>query len=99
MTPIDPPPGLLDKVAEALIGEGGGPGDSLHSWRCEYPDIYGPCDCVAETVRELWDAVAEGLGLSEEMAEGCHVCAGLVPCDRYDEHRRRLVSDPLEPQP
>ncbi len=21
--------------------------DGMHSWRCEYPDRYGPCDCLA----------------------------------------------------
>lgn len=35
-------------VAKALTDEGAGPGNSIHGWRCEHPDRYGPCDCVAE---------------------------------------------------
>ena len=66
-----------------MISEGGGPGNSIHSWRCEYPDRYGPCDCVAETVRGLWDVVVEGLRL--EWRRG----SGEVPgCSRW----RRLGS-------
>lgn len=26
---------------------------SIHSWRCEYPERYGRCDCFAELVSEL----------------------------------------------
>lgn len=26
---------------------------SIHSWRCEHPDRYGPCDCFAELVADL----------------------------------------------
>ena len=48
---------LVAKVAEALIAEGAAPGSSLHSWRCEYPDQYGECDCVAETARAVLDAL------------------------------------------
>jgi hypothetical protein len=94
---VQPPPRQLDKLAESLISEGGGPGDSLHSWRCEYPDRYGPCDCVAETVRELWDAVAEGLGLREETRTGVRAgdCDGRVT---REPDERRLVSK-WEPQP
>jgi hypothetical protein len=96
MTPITPPPGLLDKVAEALISEGGGPGNSLHSWRCEHPDIYGPCGCVAETPRILWDAVAEGLRLREDhYTTGGSPTGPVLPPSRTF---RRLVSR-WEPQP
>lgn len=37
----------------------------IHSWRCSYPDLYGPCKCLAELVGEL-DAL---LGSSTEQAE------------------------------
>jgi hypothetical protein len=44
----------------ALIAEGGAPGSSLHSWRCEYPDRDGRavphCDCVVTTVEEILKA-------------------------------------------
>lgn len=38
-----------DAIVKVLLEEGAGPGNSIHSWRCEYPDQYGPCDCVEQT--------------------------------------------------
>lgn len=32
---------------------------TLHSWRCEYPERYGKCDCIAELVTDLVAVVAE----------------------------------------
>ena len=43
--------GISDKPAEF--------DSSIHSWRCEYPDIYGACDCFGEMLRDLTAAVAE----------------------------------------
>jgi hypothetical protein len=40
-------------TARALLDEGGGVGNSIHSWRCEYPGEYGPCDCVDEAAAEV----------------------------------------------
>lgn len=37
---------VVEAVAQTLINEGAAPGNSIHSWRCEYPDQYGPCNCV-----------------------------------------------------
>jgi hypothetical protein len=34
-------------ITTAISDEGGRQGSSIHSWRCDYPDRYGPCDCVA----------------------------------------------------
>ena len=31
---------------------------NIHSWRCEYPERYGPCDCLGELVRDLAEALA-----------------------------------------
>lgn len=42
---------------EALISEGGSPGNSIHSWRCEHPDMYGSCDCAAEAAKAIANAV------------------------------------------
>lgn len=42
---------LTDAVAiisEVIKSEGGAPESSIHSWRCSYPDKYGPCSCVEE---------------------------------------------------
>lgn len=44
-------------VAKVINEEGGAPGSSLHSWRCEYPDRYGECSCVAETAEEVVKAL------------------------------------------
>ena len=52
-----PDPKWVEAGAKALADEGGLPGCSIHSWRCEYPDLYGPCDCVPETVVEILAAV------------------------------------------
>ena len=55
MTPVDPPPGLLDKVAEAIE-------DGLFRMH----GITSSCDHRSEA-ELVWDAVAEGLGLTEEV--------------------------------
>ena len=52
-----PDPAWVEAGAKALADEGGLPGSSIHSWRCEYPDRYGPCDCVPQTVVEILAAV------------------------------------------
>lgn len=58
---------VLSKVARVLHDEGCGPGTSIHGWRCEHPDRYGPCNCVDE----LADAVLAVLDLPtrDEAAE------------------------------
>jgi hypothetical protein len=59
-------PALIEAIVRALDDNGAGPGSSIHSWRCKYPDMYGPCDCVKETARDLWQAIVEHLGLTWE---------------------------------
>jgi len=44
-------------VVRVLRAEGGDPGNSLHSWRCEYPDHYGKCDCLEQTADEILAAL------------------------------------------
>ena len=58
----DPVPGnvpdeLVELATKALTDEGGAPGNSLHGWRCSYPDRYGPCNCVKVTVEVILAAV------------------------------------------
>ena len=59
-----PMPEATDELRERLrvvLAENGvdeGPA-TLHSWRCEYPERYGKCDCVAELVTDLVAVVAE----------------------------------------
>lgn len=28
-------------------------GESIHSWRCQHPQVYGPCSHVDDLVRDL----------------------------------------------
>ena len=46
-------------VAAAVLVEYGldRQGGSPHSWRCEYPDRYGPCDCACELAEALVGAL------------------------------------------
>lgn len=49
---------MSNAIEAALRGAGltDKPGEfdsSIHSWRCEHPETYGPCDCFQELVREL----------------------------------------------
>ena len=71
--PIDPPPGLLDKVAEAMH-DAYEIAAAKSGWRTNpesrkpWPDI--PESNKAATrasARAAWDAMAEGLGLREEV--------------------------------
>lgn len=48
----------ITRVAEIILAEGGGPGNSIHGWRCEYPERYGPCDCVQELAVLIVDGLA-----------------------------------------
>jgi hypothetical protein len=75
MTPIDPPPGLLDKVREAtdavrdaheFYASHTAAGSIYGCTGCDarFPDRHGHPAHVADLVdRAAWDAVAEGLGL------------------------------------
>ena len=56
-------------AAKALLDEGGGPGNGLHSWRCEYPDRYGPCDCVQEVADLILAAAAPLLVSADSSAQ------------------------------
>ena len=52
-------PSMAEVLAEALRAEGiSEPGGDIHGWRCKYAEIYGPCDCFAETVRDVAQALA-----------------------------------------
>lgn len=45
--------------ANGLTDEPGTYDGSMHSWRCSYPDVYGPCDCFAELVNDLASILAQ----------------------------------------
>lgn len=59
----------VEALAKVLIEEGAGVGSSIHGWRCEYPDRYGPCDCVDETARAILDSPALAALLDRERRE------------------------------
>lgn len=29
----------------------------IHSWRCGYPNVYGPCDCFTSLVNDIEHAI------------------------------------------
>jgi hypothetical protein len=35
---------------------------SIHSWRCEHPDRYGPCSCFADLVADLTRVIPPEVG-------------------------------------
>lgn len=43
---------------------------SIHSWRCEHPDRYGPCDCFAELVADLTRVIPPVEGKEAAWDEG-----------------------------
>lgn len=59
--------GALAVIREALIAEGAAPGASIHGWRCEHPDRFGPCACVDEVTHAVVKALAEtGYAITRE---------------------------------
>lgn len=49
---------IAKAVSLALIANGiGSTTDEMHSWRCNYPERYGPCRCLAEAVTDVVEAV------------------------------------------
>lgn len=53
---------LRDRLARALLDNGldaDGTG-CIHGWRCDYPDLYGPCGCYSELLDDLVAAAEEG---------------------------------------
>lgn len=71
----------VEALVAWLVEQGGSPGSSLHSWRCEHPDRYGECDCLTESARDLlasdWLAAREAAARAEER-EALVVLDGLL---------------------
>lgn len=44
-------------IVRILRAEGGAPGESLHSWRCEYPG-FGPCTCLDRVADRILRALS-----------------------------------------
>jgi hypothetical protein len=53
-----PDPEAVERVVRVINREGGEPGNSIHSWRCEYPDRYGKCDCVEQIAMMILAALS-----------------------------------------
>ena len=56
------PADLRTKLNQVLIeygmgGEGKVEAFELHSWRCYYPDLHGPCDCITRLLDDMVKAV------------------------------------------
>jgi hypothetical protein len=71
-------------LAAELLAEGGGPGNSIHSWRCDYPDRYGPCSCVAETANVMSTAVLASDWLADVKREAARAALACVEAARSD---------------
>lgn len=65
-------------IASGLAEEGAGQGSSLHSWRCEHPDVYGPCTCVAEVARAVAVKLRRAGMLSEPVTVGREEVAAAI---------------------
>lgn len=62
---------VREALAAALTSNGVGRSapDGIHSWRCEYPNVYGPCTCFAELLDDLVAAVTLRLDAAERVVE------------------------------
>lgn len=78
----------VDAAAKALTDEGGGPGYSIHSWRCDHPDRFGECDCVRETARIMLAAAAPFIGAAPDLCHNGHRFEPGEDTDMVAEGRR-----------
>lgn len=46
-------------VAAGLSDRPDSQNSSIHSWRCEHPDRYGPCTCLDDLVNDLTTVVTD----------------------------------------
>lgn len=54
-----PPEADIKTVVRVLAEEGGSPGNSVHSWRCEQPARFGDCDCLRYIAIRILEEVGE----------------------------------------
>lgn len=64
------------EVERTFVEYGDEAGRGIHSWRCEYPDRYGPCDCVEGFARDasarLADVLIAAGWTKPRTADGAH---------------------------
>lgn len=75
---------LRDALKKVLLSEGCSPGSSIHSWRCEYPERYGDCDCVGEVVDQLLPIIAAHVAERERKLR--EEIAGEIGREQLDRH-------------
>lgn len=55
---------LIAAATAVMVREGGRLAE-WHSWRCQYPEVYGQCNCnegaAAEIIRELLPLIADAI--------------------------------------
>jgi hypothetical protein len=44
---------LRETITRVLVENGVSGNLDMHSWRCQYPERYGECDCVADLIDDL----------------------------------------------
>lgn len=76
---------LVERLREILVNEAVDSVENaaFHSWRCRYPDRYGPCSCFDELMKEVRGAVESHFAAHKESA------AAQEPqwCDRLTDGR------------
>jgi hypothetical protein len=89
----------ITRVAtEHCLQQGAG---GFHSWRCDYPDRYGECDCLAEFVADLTAALSapvpddEPFYFDSVTGEPCPRKGNVLCIRPYDpDHRHRAAPVP-----
>lgn len=71
--------------------------NTLHSWRCEHPEIYGPCSCLQELVNDLAALLPEA---TETVEWGAKYADGrVVSCGWLDGLSERFAHGALSERP
>lgn len=71
---------------------------SIHSWRCEHPDRYGPCTCFAELVGELTAVCTSPAGSTSSgaLAENVRAVVRLLGGDHITPMGKRQILQVLD---
>lgn len=94
----------LDAIVKVLTDEGGVPGHDLHSWRCSYPEQFGPCTCLADVADLILGAIEPAVEIMEPVqprtvevvngddAPDDHTAATHLPDLSADEVREQAIN-------
>src|SRR5699024_12593684 len=69
-------------------------GDGIHGWRCEYPDRYGRCDCLADLIGDLVRLVRDRASAAYDEGEASEELANedardVIVYAGHDSYRKR----------